>query len=95
MNNTKAIKPNQLTAIKSNCYVTGYILAIYGWAFFVILVICSVINSDPGDWDITFILTFLFKLDSILLVPGWLLLRFAAGLFPFSRHLFGKENPSP
>jgi hypothetical protein len=95
MNDKTAIKRARMAAIRSNCYVTGYILAVYGWAFFVILVICSVINADSGGFDITSILTFLFKLDSVLLVPGWLLMRSAAGLFPFSKHLFGRENTSP
>lgn len=94
MNDTKATKSARLVALKTNCYVTGYILAVYGWAFFVILVICTVINFDSGDWNITSILTFLYKLDSIFIVPGWLLLRFAAGLFPFSRRVFGSHNPS-
>jgi hypothetical protein len=48
MNDTTTMKRARRAAIRTNCYVTGYIMAVYGWAFFVILVICCVINADSG-----------------------------------------------
>jgi hypothetical protein len=62
----------------------GYVLACTGWLiFFVCLFLIGMgfqeLNHDAGDF---------FGFVGVLVTSGWLLLRFAGGLFPFSRRFF-------
>jgi hypothetical protein len=74
----------------------GYFLCIGGWLFFSCLVIFVsdfIINPDSGR-SLKEIHSFYgdrrvaFSAVGYFLVSGWLLLRFAVGLFPFSRRVF-------
>jgi hypothetical protein len=58
----------------------GYLLAGFGWFLFAVAVIGMLTNDPPG--------AAFFRLIGFWVVPGWLLLRLAAGLFPFSLRLF-------
>jgi hypothetical protein len=60
----------------------GYSLSFVGWLLFFITLLVgasSRLTSDDAQS---------FRYMGYFIVPGWLMLRFAAGLFPFGRHLF-------
>lgn len=59
----------------------GYPLVIYGWFHFAINVSVLVFTPYAGLGDD-------FRSLSYFLIPGWLLLRLGAGLFPFGKRLF-------
>jgi hypothetical protein len=60
----------------------GYLLASIGWVWFSLGIFCLAV-AGPSYW-----IDLPFRWGSWWIVPGWLLLRFAAGLFPFSRRIF-------
>ncbi len=89
-------RPQWFLILQCFAQVLGYCLCIGGWLLFSYIVTCindPIINPDPSqslkemdsyyrDCGVA------FSMVGCLLVPGWLLLRFAAGLFPFGRRVF-------
>jgi hypothetical protein len=63
----------------------GYHVAATGWFFFFVAVYYLAFFGNGGKEA--------FFVSGCLIVPGWLMLRFAAGLFPFSKRFFLKMEP--
>ncbi len=61
--------------------ITGYYLTIMGWLYFFVILRQEFSVLAPEDAGT-------LKAAGFFIVIGWLLLRFAAGLFPFGRHFF-------
>lgn len=68
--------PGILDASRLIALFLGYFLYSVGWVLFV-TGICSLTRHQD-----------FFQFCGCWIVPGWLLLRFSAGLFPFGRRLF-------
>jgi hypothetical protein len=69
-------------AVRHFARTLGYLLAFIGWVLFSLGVFCLA-DAGPSHW-----IEEPFRWGSYWIVPGWLLLRFAGGLFPFGRHCF-------
>ena len=61
----------------------AYPLVTIGWFFFLLGVFFLLAAPQHAQTDAQ-----VFRYGGYLVVPGWLLLRFAAGLFPFGRRFF-------
>lgn len=74
-----------LDCLRIAATMLGYPLAGFGWCVFLFALIESLteVQGYRGGADT-------FAYCAYAIVPGWLLLRFGAGLFPFGRGLFGR-----
>ncbi len=75
-----------LEALQLLACATGYFLSFLGWFAFA-LQVCILAAGAVNPGQAPFVAERL-RAIGIVLVLGWLLLRFAAGLFPFGRHFF-------
>ena len=66
--------------LRGQAYVVGSVASSIGWVVFALGLLFSTFGLPY--------LPLLFKLTGVLIVVGWLLTRFASGLFPFSRRVF-------
>ena len=80
------MKETILQALQIMARVAGYLLSFIGWVLFALGVFCLA-DAGPSPW-----IEEPFRWGGYWIVPGWLLLRFGAGLFPFGKQVF---NPSP
>ncbi len=71
--------------VRGAAHIIGCFLMYPGWAIFAIGVLYLALEGPTTVSDAP------FRVCTPLLLPGWLLLRFAAGLFPFSRR-FSRYN---
>lgn len=62
-----------LDALRITAAFLGYFLCGIGWLIFV----CNLAGGNAE----------MYRLAGWFIVPGWLLLRFASGLFPFGRRI--------
>ncbi|MES2461494.1 MAG: hypothetical protein V4671_13000 [Armatimonadota bacterium] len=69
-----------LSTLKGFAWMIGWVISLIGWLFFA-LVLYGVAEGMPGDPGRGLLFC------AYWIVPGWLLLRFAAGLFPFGRRM--------
>ncbi len=70
-----------LDALRLMAFFVGHLLSGIGWLLFgCIFFMGSMAGFRLPDGEI-------FHFVGFLIVPGWLLLRFAAGLWPFGRRL--------
>jgi hypothetical protein len=82
---------------KKGALLIGHVLCIIGWTLFALCVVSTLDASQLRKGESSFagpsILRKIgdaFQITGYWLVPGWFLLRFADGLFPFSRK-FSKQ----
>lgn len=79
----------ELSGLKGMGCGSGYCLTIGGWFIFAYSILAMVVGpSDRERATFSDHLVHVFRVSGWWIVPGWLSLRFAAGLFPFSRRLF-------
>ena len=71
-----------LQAVQIIARAIGYFVATIGWVLFGIGVYCLA-DAGPSPWIAEH-----FRQAGCWIVPGWLFLRFGAGLFPFGRKLY-------
>jgi hypothetical protein len=80
--------PGVFDFLRLSALFVGYLLAGVGWlGFFTALLISVYVYLDDGILLSARSAGF-FQVLGNMIVGGWLLLRFAASLFPFGRHLF-------
>jgi hypothetical protein len=75
--------PGLLDFLRIVTALVGYILSGLGWIFFAFSLAVAPPAARRFYHDLMY-----------LIVPGWLLLRLAAGLFPFGRRWFPWQNPA-
>lgn len=72
-----------MTFLRALARFAGYGLASFGWFAFVICVL-QLSHLPAGSRA--------FRVCGDFIVPGWLLLRFGAGLFPFGHRFFAWQR---
>ena len=83
----------EFMALKVMASGLGYCLIISGWFIFAYCILGMLVGpSDHERATFSDQLAHIFRICGWWIVPGWLLLRFAAGLFPFSKRLFRWKN---
>ena len=77
------------SALRRLALIIGCLLLVFGWSLFFFTLLClyststiSNATSPNRDWTVEFVFC------GCLIVPGWLMLRLVAGLFPFGRRVF-------
>jgi hypothetical protein len=71
--------PGLYDFLRLTALFVGYVMSGFGWLLFFDRILFAGLLT-PGDGHF-------FRLIGQYVVVGWLMLRFAAGLFPFSRRL--------
>jgi hypothetical protein len=82
----KSILGRALTGLQFLSGLAGYVLLVFGWIYFVVVLILFLTDAPNRPT-----LGYGFRTAGCLIVPGWLLHRFGVDLFPFSRRFFPSE----